>query len=166
MNSSLGITMGSLAIAVLSGCVIRPPAQIRTAPLPTPQEIALKRQEQSRVIAVPLESVFPKVLDVLMDNGFIVRSVNEKAGFVSFSQQWQDKSWNGVNITIEGSLLFRSAGTNSTQVRVALTGSLEAFSCDGVYSSTSMVRDVQQNASAKEYQMVLDVIDHGLASGN
>jgi hypothetical protein len=164
MNSPFGIKMllGALAIAVLSGCAL---PEVRTAPLPTTQQLALNRQVQSRVIAIPVEGVFPKVLDVLMDNGFIIRSINEKAGFVSFYQQWVDKSQRYANITIEGSLLFTSAGPNSTLARVLLTGSWQIASYGGVDSATSMVRGVQQSTSGREYAMVLDVIDRGLAPG-
>lgn len=152
--------LGALTITVLSGCAV---PVVRTAPPPTTQQIALDRQVQLRVIAVPVESVFPKVLDVLMDNGFIVRSVNEKAGFVSFYQQWSDKTQGNANITLEGSLLFKSAGPNSTQARVLLTGSWQVVSLGYGDSANSMVGRVQQSTPAKEYAAVLDAIDHGLA---
>jgi hypothetical protein len=164
MNFPLDIKtlLGALAIAVLSGCAV---PVVRTAPPPTAQQLALNRQIQLRVIAIPIEKVFPKVLDVLMDNGFIVRSVNERTGFVSFYQQWSDESQRNANITLEGSLLFRSVGPNSTQARVLLTGSWQVVSVGGGDSASSMVGRVQQNTPAKEYAMVLDAIDHGLAPG-
>jgi hypothetical protein len=89
--------------------------------------------------------------------------------YVSFYQQWMDKDNKSrgffENFTIEGSLLFTSAGPNSTLARVLLTGSWQAISYGGGNSATSMVGGVQQGTSAKEYAMVLDMLDHGLASG-
>jgi hypothetical protein len=156
------ILLGTLAISALSGCVA---PEIRTAPPPTTQQLALDRQVQVRTIAIPAERVFPKILDVLMDNGFIVRSVNEKVGFVSFYQQWADQSQRNADITLEGSLLFKSTGPNSTEARVVLTGSWQVLSVGSGSSANSMVSGVQQSPGAEQYTMVLDAIEHGLASG-
>jgi len=112
-----------------------------------------------------MESVFPKVLDVLMDNGFIVRSVNEKAGFVSFYQQWNDVSQHYANLKLEGALLFKPVDANSTQARAVLTGDWQTFSTGGPNSADSMVGGVQQSIGVREYERVLDAIEHGLAPG-
>ena len=156
------IFLGVLVISALSGCVA---PEIRMAPPPTPQQVALNHNVQVRAIAVPAERVFPRILDVLMDNGFIVRSANEKIGFVSFYQQWHDVSQSNANITLEGSLLFKSAGPNSTEARVVLTGGWQLLSLGSGNSANSMVSGVQQNPGAEQYTMVLDAIERGLASG-
>lgn len=162
MNYSLGIktSIGALVITILSGCTV---PVVRIAPPPTTQQLALDRQVQLRVIAIPVENVFPKVLDVLMDNGFIVRSANERIGFVSFYQQWKDTSQHNANITLEGSIIFNPVGPNSTQARLLLTGSWQLNLYGSGDSVSSMVGSVQQSIPAKEYAIVLDAIDHGLA---
>jgi hypothetical protein len=157
----INILLGAFAISVLSGCTA---PDVRTAPPPSPQQLALNHQVQVRAIAIPVERVFPKILDVLMDNGFIVRSANEKVGFVSFYQQWTDVSQGNANITLEGSILFKSAGPNSTEARVVLTGSWQRLSLGTGNSASSMVSGVQQSPGAEQYATVLDAIEHGLIS--
>lgn len=124
------------------------------------------RALQTRVIPAPLDSIFPRVIEVLMDNDYIVRSVDAQAGFVSFYQQWTDAAQAAANISEEGSALFTSAGPGQTQVRVTLTGGWQRLEITGggTHSTDSgMVGGVQQSTGAEEYRKILDALQNGLA---
>ena len=97
-----------------------PPVQPHSAPLPTAQQIDALRALQIRVLPIAADTIFPKVLDILLDNGYTIRSVNTKTGFVYFSQQWTDDSQSDANITLEGCLVFTPQGPGSSQVRLSL----------------------------------------------
>ena len=154
-----------IVIGMLTGCVGRP-VVVRSEPTPTPEQVAQVRAIQTRVIATPIESVFPKVIDVLMDNDYVVRSADAKLGLVVFYQQWTDTTQNSANLTQEGTALFKPVGASSTQVRVMLTGGWQQLAVTGGgprSPSSSMVGAVQSGA-ADEYKKVLDVLQNGLAA--
>jgi len=117
------------------------------------------------MVAVPYESVFPSVLDVLMDNGFIIRSADKETGLVAIYQQWADESQHDAIIALEGSALFQPAGSNATKIRLFLTGGSQRLEITGGGShstDSSMVGKVQQNTSSNEYKKILDLLESGL----
>src|SRR2546425_9418957 len=79
--------VATLAVLGFSGCVPLAPVQLRSAPEPSEQEMAQLRNIQSRTIAIRRDAVFPKVLEVLMDGGYVIRSANTDLGLVTFYQQ-------------------------------------------------------------------------------
>jgi len=162
-------TLSTFLVALaLCGCVPLPPVQIRSAPLPSAQEVEQVRAGQTRVVAVPYDAVFPGVLDVLMDNGFIIRSADKATGLVAFYQQWADEWQHGAIIAVEGSALFRPAGPDSTRVRLILTGGSQRLEVTGGgprSSDSSMVGSAQQNASPGEYKKILEALEAGLVAG-
>jgi len=159
---------GVLSLLGLAGCV-PPDVTIHAAPEPTPQEVAIIHNNQIRIIPVAYDSVFPKALEILMDNGYLVRSVNEKMGIISFYQQWRDMNQSGASIVQEGSVFFKPTGTSSTQARLLLTGSWQRVesSGGGIHSSgtNALVGQVQQNAQPEEYKKLLDLFEKGLSTG-
>lgn len=143
------------ALLVLSACV--PPPRIETAP---PSVAIREDATHGRVLAVPRSAVFPKVLDLLLDLGFQVRSANESLGLVAFHQQWVDASQvTRPILSLEGTLLFREEGAGQTRVRLELTGRWEVL---GPGKSPGMVSNVLQQADAKEYEKLLDRLEAGL----
>ena len=106
--------------AAITGCVM-PPVQIRSAPAPLKQDLAKVIAIQSRIVNIETNDVFPRVLTVLLNGGYVIRSANKELGLVSFYQQWNDASQNGANITQEGSAIFSNAGPHQTSVRIAVT---------------------------------------------
>ena len=155
-----------IAIGMLTGCVTARPVVVRSEPTPTPEQVAQVRAIQTRVIATPIESVFPKVIDVLMDNDYVVRSADAKLGLVVFYQQWTDTTQNYANITREGTALFKPAGASSTQVRVMLTGGWQQLenTGGGLRSPVSSMVGAVQGGATDEYKKVLDVLQNGLAA--
>jgi hypothetical protein len=162
MNRSFGL----LALGALAGCVA-PPVQLRSAPTPTTQQISQTREVQTRVIAVPIDAILPKAIEILFDNGYVVRAADRQLGLISFYQQWTDPTQSGANISEEGSILFKTAGPKSTQIRVMLTGGwqrLEATGGGPRSTDYGMVGGVQQVADADEYKKLLDLLEAGLVS--
>jgi hypothetical protein len=159
-------TFGLLALGALAGCVT-PPVQLRSAPTPTTQQIAQTRGVQTRVIAAPIDAILPQAIEILFDNGYVVRAADKQLGFIAFYQQWTDSTQSGANISEEGSILFKAAGPKSTQIRVMLTGGwqrLEATGGGPRSTDYGMVGGVQQAADADEYKKLLDLLEAGLVS--
>jgi hypothetical protein len=150
-----------IAFALLAGCVATPP-EISSPPPPAPQEIAAMRAVETRVVPVPIESVFPHVIDVLLDNNFVVRSVDTRLGFVAFGQQWMDPTQPTASVSEEGTILFTSAGAGSTQMRVMLAGNWHDLEVGGhSYASRGAAG---QGPSEQEYRKILDMLQRGLTS--
>jgi hypothetical protein len=155
-----------LPLLALVGCMAEP-VQLRSAPPPTAQQVAQTREVQSRVIATPIDSVLPRAIEILFDNGYVVRAADGQLGFIAFYQQWTDPTQSGANISEEGSILFKSSGPLSTQIRVMLTGGWQRLepTGGGIHSTDfGMVGGVQQVAGADEYKKILDLLEAGLAS--
>lgn len=150
------------AILALAGTLACTPIQIKSAPAPSPQDIVQSRQAQSRVLPVAASSVFPKVITVLLDNGYIVRSANEKVGLVYFYQQWVDSSQANATLAMEGTLLFEPEGADATRARLLVTGNWQAMG--GGPKTSAEITGAQQNASPGEYKKLLDLLEKGLAA--
>jgi hypothetical protein len=160
------ITLGVLVLCVLVGCMA-PPVQLRSAPPPTAQQVAQTRAVQTRVIAMPVDAVLPRAIEILFDNGYVVRAADAQLGLIAFYQQWTDPTQGGANISEEGSILFKAAGPQSTQIRVMLTGGWQRLepTGGGVHSADfGMVGGVQQVAGASEYKEILDLLETGLTA--
>ncbi|HEY4082818.1 MAG TPA: hypothetical protein VGM81_19195 [Burkholderiaceae bacterium] len=165
-NTLLAAATPLLLLLLLSACAQLPPVQLRSAPTPSAADIAQLRAAQSRTLAVRREAVFPKVLDVLIDNGYLIRSASPEAGVVSFSQQWNDPSQYDANITHEGTVLFEPVDAGHTKIRVTLSGSwqrLEVSNGGARSTDTTMMSGVAQRTSVDEYKKLLDLIESGLA---
>jgi hypothetical protein len=161
------ILVGVFALGALGGCVVPQPVLLRSAPTPTAAQIAQTREAQTRVIAVPIAAVFPRAIEILFDNGYVVSAADGQLGFIAFSQQWSDPTQSGANISEQGSLLFTVAGPQATQVRVMLTGGWQRFEPTGGGPRSTdygMVGGVQQVAGADEYKKLLDLVEAGLTS--
>jgi len=144
-----------------------PPVQLRSAPPPTAQQVAQTRAVQTRVIAMPVDAVLPRAIEILFDNGYVVRAADAQLGLIAFYQQWTDPTQGGANISEEGSILFKAAGPQSTQIRVMLTGGWQRLepTGGGVHSADfGMVGGVQQVAGASEYKEILDLLETGLTA--
>ena len=166
-TSGLLASLAAATASALAACVQPTPVTLRAAPTPTPDEVAQIRSAQTRSIQVPIESVFPKVLNVLMDNGYIIRSVDSRTGFVAFYQRWTDSAQHNAIISMEGSAVFTSTGPNTTQIRVALTGGSQLFQVTELGTPKSgpgygMAGGAQQSADAYEIVRVLDLLQKGL----
>jgi hypothetical protein len=166
-NVHMKMSVAALLTASLAGCTTLQPVQLRSAPEPSRQEISQLRNVQSRTISTKLDSVFPNVVYVLMDNGYVVRSANKDVGLISFYQQWKDSAQSDANISQEGTAIFSASGPNSTDVRLTLTGGWQRLEISGggpKTIDTAMMAGVQQNIPAQEYKKLLDVLEQGLTS--
>jgi hypothetical protein len=158
--------LGILALCALCGCGT-PPVQLRSAPSPTAQQIAQAREVQTRVVAAPINALLPQAIEILFDNGYVVRAADGQLGFIAFYQQWSDPTQSDANISEEGSILFKAVGPQSTQIRVMLTGGWQRLQATGGGAHTTdygMVGGVQQVAGTGEYKKLLDLLETGLAS--
>jgi hypothetical protein len=154
-----------LALGTLGGCAL-PPVQLRSAPPVSGQQIAEARDAQTRVIATPIDGSVSKAMEILFDNGYVVRSADQQLGLIAFYQQWTDPTQYGANISEEGSILFKAAGPQSTQIRIVLTGGWQRLEPTGGGPRSQdfgMVGGVQQAAGADEYKKLLDLLEAGLA---
>lgn len=151
-----------LFLLFLAACRV-PSLKVRPAPLPTQAEVDALRVSQSRILEAPLESVFPKVLEVLLDAGYQIRCSDRTLGLVSVSQVWLDTSQMlDINQVQEGTILFQAEGVQRTRVRVVLSGKWEFRSTGGPKSADAMVSEVVQRADRSVHQHLLDVLEKGL----
>ena len=159
--------LATLAVLGFSGCAPLAPVQLRSAPEPSEQEMAQLRNIQSRTIAIRRDAVFPRVLEVLMDGGYVIRSANTDLGLVTFYQQWMDQTQHNANIAEEGSAIFSSAGPNQTRVRLVISGSWQRLEVTGggfKSPDSGMIGGVSQSASPEEYAKLMDLLERGLRS--
>ncbi len=159
--------LATLAVLGFSGCAPLAPVQLRSAPEPSEQEMAQLRNIQSRTIAIRRDAVFPRVLEVLMDGGYVIRSANTDLGLVTFYQQWMDQTQHNANIAEEGSAIFSSAGPNQTRVRLVISGSWQRLEVTGggfKSPDSGMIGGVLQSASPEEYAKLMDLLERGLRS--
>jgi hypothetical protein len=154
----------AVLVVAVTGCVM-PPVQIRSAPAPLKQDLPAMIAMQSRTLNVETNDVFPRVLTVLLNGGYVIRSASKELGYVSFYQQWSDASQAGANITQEGTAVFVNAGPHQTSVRIAVTGGWQRLQATGGGPKSTdygMVGGVQMSATPDEYTRLLDLIETGL----
>ncbi len=101
-----------------------------TATLPSPTEPAPKLLE--RVMDLPLANVFPKVLEILLEQGYHLEAADRSLGLVRFSRVWT----NTHNLAqpqshLQCTLLFSPAGAEKTRVRLLATGHLSWWGKNG-----------------------------------
>jgi hypothetical protein len=160
------VYFGVVTLCASGGCVMQP-VELHSAPTPSAQQVAQTRDVQTRVIATPVDAILPRAIEILFDNGYVVRGADGQLGFIAFYQQWTDPTQSGANISEEGSILFKSTGSKSTQIRVMLTGGWQRYQATGggMHSTDyGMVGGVQQVAGADEYKKLLDLLEAGLAA--
>jgi len=136
--------LASLAIlASFMGCV---PPSSHLPPIPS----EASSQNLVRVMAVPRESVFPKILDVLVDLGYQVRCVNPELGQLNIQRAWTESNGlgNRFSYSIEATLLFKHESPQSTRVRV-------------IVESQSIV-DGRQILDPAQCQTLLQTIENAL----
>src|SRR4051812_40902721 len=92
-------------VLLLAGCEI--PARAWAPPMGPPGRVVAERRARSRVLQIPMQAVFPRVLDVLLDAGCVVRAADRELGMVSFFRVWADHG-GAFTYSQEGTLLFRS----------------------------------------------------------
>ena len=111
--SSISIWFGSL-LMLAGSLACMPPSHLP----PVPSEAS--SQNLVRILPCPRGSVFPKVLDVLVDLGYQVRCVNKELGQVNIHRAWTEKNLMGnpFSYSIEATLLFGPEGPQATRVRI------------------------------------------------
>ena len=148
------------ALVVLTGC-LPTRTTFHPVPLAAPGDLTPVRGSQSRVLAIPLTEVFPKVLEVLLDQGYQVRSANARLGLISFFRQWSDtRLKTNPTYTQEGTLLLQAAGPGATRVRLGITARSE----ENIGEHLVHVSGVQANPTDEDYRLLLDLLEHGMIS--
>ena len=150
------ITAACALTVALVGCAA--PARPLAPPEPSVEQVAQLSTGSTRTLSVKPDFIFPKVIYVLLDNGYVVRSASKDLGFVSIYQQWQDQP--GLNVFLEGTVVFSPSGKESTEVRISLTRSL----LDNRNTSGALYPTVEQYAPPEVYNKLLDVLERGLTS--
>lgn len=155
-----------IALLGLTGCGALPAVQIHSAPTVPAVEAERLNTHRTRIMAIDAERVFPRVLEVLMDQGFVILCADASLGTVAFRQQWRDPGQRGASIVQEGNLLVSAQGPGQTRIRLLLTGSSQElrhwYGKDGGHKT--MVGSVQQDLGQEEYSKLLDVLEKGLAT--
>jgi hypothetical protein len=154
---------------LLLGCSPTKPVQLHPAPDFSAERMAQIRAAQIRVQPMAMGSLIPRVLDILMDNGYLVWATNARLGTVSFSQQWQDPNQDNAKITMYGSLLFTVLGPDSTRIRLVLAGGAHRMELTGLgkdYRAFGQVSTAQQIADIDEHKKLLDLLEKALCKAS
>jgi hypothetical protein len=113
---------GLLGSALLMQGCLPPPTIISMAPVPNQAQAEAAAAGQNRVLPLSRREVFPRVLGVLMDLGYQVRSVNADLGQVNIYQAWYDETRAGLpELSLEATLLFQEEG-GGTRIRILAAG--------------------------------------------
>lgn len=107
---------------LLLGLACQPP-ELRLPPAPEMARTEGSRASQTRSWPLPYSRIFPQVLEVLLDLGYHIQSVNKEVGHIAISQTWQDDTLAGSpGQALELTLLFTEESPTTTRVRVAAWG--------------------------------------------
>lgn len=147
---------GLLGSALLmQGCL--PPPAVALAPVPNQAQAEATAAGQSRVLPLPRREVFPRVLGVLMDLGYQVRSANADLGQVSIYQAWYDETQAArPELSLEATLLFQEEGAG-TRVRILATGRWNVVS-QGKHQ-ISLLAGAQPGQEAAASRRFLDLLE-------
>ena len=150
--------VGLLALALAIGC--QPPAlNVGLAPVPPPAQIEATREAQSRVLPIPIATVFPRVVGVLLDLGYQVRFANRDLGQVNIFKTWQDGTWSDTpRYSMEATLFFQPEGPGATRVRAAATGRREQV----LGESYSLSVSEPQALAPDQCQRLLEILEQRL----
>jgi hypothetical protein len=120
------------------------------------------RDLQTRTLPMPLEVIFPKVLAIMIDQGYLLHSIDKLNGMITFSQQWRETGPQPANITIRGTIFLSALEPAKTRLRVMLTGNSRALrtgvTCNGQAYDTGL-GSVQQHADPAVYREFLDFLE-------
>jgi hypothetical protein len=115
-----------------------PNPTVPLAPLPSPAQVQAQTEAKTRTLPMAKAQVFPKVLEVLMDMGFHIRSANASLGQVNIFQAWEDPRYSAdPHFSMEATLLFLDAGPGATRVRMAGTGNWSVWVSGGKLATTA-----------------------------
>ena|ERR1035438_162556 len=80
------------------------------------------KEAHCRAFPGTVETIIPKMIDWLMDNQFVVRSVNQQIGTISFYKvaKWNGSGGNDHIINLEGMILLQQGSNTTSIARVLL----------------------------------------------
>ena len=144
---------------LLVGCTF---PEVRLAPPPSAEQVKTARTQRSRLIQVPCSTVFPRVLDLLVERGFQVRAVDRELGFVAFAQQWTDPGQFSTGLSLEATLLVRPE-EGATRITLLLNGRWDRIS--SVEGGSASVSAQAREIDPEQYRRLLDLLEAGLRTG-
>ena len=152
------------ALAWALGCV-RPDYSLPTTPLPGGEGTA--GSPVIRTLPLPRPQVFPKVVAVLLDMGYQVRSANAELGLVSLSRTWFDDTLLArPEMSVDATLLFQADGPDRTRVLMLPTGRWSLVSARGKDSGSATVMGAQPALAEKDVSPFLDELARRLAASS
>jgi hypothetical protein len=144
------------ALLLAVGCT---PLTVEVSHVPPPSAELLA--VQSRVLSLPPAAVFPRILDVLMNEGFLIVSANRDLGLVTIHRQWDEQQGNvHPLLSLDATLVFSAEGTDRTRVRAQIYGGIHAAAGSGKTYST--YDGAPGDLKAGDYENLLDRVEKGL----
>ncbi len=154
--------LGALGLILALGCT--PP----DFSLPTTPGSGGERSIGSplvRNLALPRSQVFPKVVEVLLDMGYQVRSANADLGLVNLSRTWYDETLAAhPAMSMEATLLFQLDGRGGTRLLMLPTGHWSVVSIGGKESASATVTRAQPALEDRAVQPFLDELARRLVA--
>lgn len=158
------LSLAVLPCLAMAGCRPLPVVEIHSAPVLAREEVSRLAAHRVRTVAVDAEAVFPKVLEILLDQGHLVLCADSRLGMVAFRQQWQDREQREASIIQDGSLLVTPLEPGRIQLRLLLTGRSTEVVHYGMKESAGLatLAGVQHDVAPEEYCKLLDLLEKGL----
>ena len=156
------LALGVLGLALVLGCT---PPNFSLPTTPGSGGGLSADSPLTRTMALPRGQVFPKVVEVLMDMGYQVRSASADLGLVNLSRTWYDETLAArPELSMEATLLFQADGQGGTRLLMLPTGHWSVVSVGGKDSASATVRRAQPALDARDVQPFLDELARRLAA--
>ncbi|WP_306600486.1 hypothetical protein [Geothrix sp. 21YS21S-2] len=155
-----------LPCLAMAGCGSLPVVEIHSAPVLPREEVSRLAAHRTRTVAVDAEAVFPKVLEILLDQGHLILCADRSLGMVAFRQQWQDREQRKASIIQDGSLLVTPLEPGRSRLRLLLAGRSSEVFHYGMKESAGLatLAGVQHDLAPEEYAKLLDLLEKGLVA--
>jgi hypothetical protein len=105
------------------------------------------------VLMGTVELIIPKTIDWLLDNQYVVRSVNQQIGTISFYKvaKWKGSGGNDHIVNLEGTILLRQGSNNTSIARILLNQEYFEAGSRGIASM-----DLQTDCDEPYYKSIFD----------
>ncbi len=156
------LALGVLGLALVLGCT---PPSFSLPTTPGSGGDLSAGPPLTRTLAIPRVQVFPKVVEVLMNMGYQVRSASADLGLVNLSRTWYDETLAArPALSMEATLLFQADGQGGTRLFMLPTGHWSVVSVGGKDSASATVTTAQPALDVRDVQPFLDELAKRLAA--
>ena len=119
------------------------------------------KEAHCRVFQGSIETIIPKTIDWLLDNQYVVRSVNQQIGTISFYKvaKWAGSNGNDHIVNLEGTIFIQQGTSNTAIARVLMNQEYFEAGPRGIASM-----GVQSDTDEEYYKALFQGLEQKLGS--